>query len=126
MDGMALVLILIAALMMLHGAHRRGGGVHELAAGALAAFAGAGVAAWFRRSVRWLLQLVSGALVGSVSGPMLIYWMEWPDDRAFTLFAGSLTGMLGFSIMELILSPDTWRSLKAALLTRIAGKAEQE
>jgi hypothetical protein len=126
MDGIALLVVLVAALMMLHGAHRLGGGVHELVAGAVAAFAGAGVAAWFRRSVRWLLQLVSGALVGTVSGPILIYWMEWPDDRAFALFAGSLTGMMGFSAMELILSPDTWRSLKAALLTRIAGKAERE
>jgi len=97
--------------------------MHELITGVVAAFAGSAVAAWFRRSVRWLLQIVSGAFVGSVSGPVLIYWMEWPNDQSFILFAGSLTGMVGFSVMELVLSPDTWKKLKYALLTRIAGKA---
>lgn len=96
--------------------------MHEWLAGAIAAGLGAGIAAWFRRSVRWLLQLVSGAVVGTFSGPILIYWMDWPHDTSFTLFAGSLLGMVGFSLMELILSPETWRSLKGALLTRIAGK----
>ena len=122
MDAMALLLIVLAALTMAHTAHRRGGGMHDWFVGAIAASAGAGVAAWFRRSVRWLLQMVSGSIVGSVSGPVLIYWAGWPDDRAFVLFAGSLTGMVGFSVMELLLTPDTWKSLKAALLTRIAGK----
>lgn len=122
MDAMALTLVVIVGLMMLHRVHHRGGGMHDWFVGALAASAGAGVAAWFRRSVRWLLQIVSGSIVGSVSGPVLIYWAGWPDDRAFVLFAGSLMGMIGFSVMELLLTPDTWKTLKAALLTRIAGK----
>lgn len=100
MDAGLLVIIVIAALMVLHDAHRQGGGMHDWIPVAIGAAVGSTLAAWWRKAIRWVFQLISGAWFGASSGHYLIYLMQWPSTDDFLLLAGSIMGLIGFSIVD--------------------------
>lgn len=79
----------------------------------LGAIAGSALAAWFRRSTRWILQVVAGSWIGYASGGWLRDWMEWPLTSDYDLLSGTVMGALGFSCLQMALSPDFWKAVKA-------------
>ena len=72
----------------------------------LGALVASGVAAWFRKSARWAFQTVSGTFAGYVSGPWLVDFIGWEQTTDYLLFACSITGVMGYSILEAALSLD--------------------
>ncbi len=82
---------------------------------ALGAIAGSLIAAWFRRSARWLFQVVAGSWIGYVSGHWLGDFMEWPATTDYQMMAGTITGCMGYSLLEAILSPQFRSAIKARL-----------
>jgi hypothetical protein len=79
----------------------------------IGAIVGAGLAAWFRRSTRWLLQIVAGAWIGFAAGGWLRDYLEWPLTSDYDLLAGTIAGLLGYSFLQMALSPDVWKAVKA-------------
>ena len=67
---------------------------------------GSGLAVWFRKSPRWALQLASGVAVGYLAGPWFLDWMEWSMTTDYILLSGAIMGIVGYSIVEGILSID--------------------
>lgn len=90
----------------------------------LGAFAGSGLAAWFRRSPRWFLQVVAGSWIGWVSGHYLRDSMEWMATRDYDLLAGTITGIVGYSALHLAVEayPAILLTVKARI--RAAGKID--
>lgn len=84
------------------------------------ALAGSILAAWFRKSARWLFQVVAGAYIGRVSGPWLLDYLGWPHADDYILFAGSIMGVVGYSILEGVLSID-FKALARWWIERKAG-----
>jgi len=99
--------------------------MHDWIPVAIGAAVGSTLAAWWRKAIRWVLQVVSGAWFGGVTGHYLVYFMEWPLTADFLLMAGSIMGLIGFSmvdgVMKLNVSAliEKWGKSKA-------GKLEQE
>lgn len=92
--------MLIVAVMMLRNAHRQGGGMHDWIPVAIGAVVGSSLAAWWRKAIRWIFQVVSGAWFGAVSGSWLMGFMAWPATDDFLLLSGSITGLVGFSVVD--------------------------
>lgn len=111
--------------MMLYKTHRQGGGMHDWIPVAVGALVGSTVAAWWRKAIRWALQVVSGSWFGAVTGHWLIYAMEWPSTPDFLLMAGSIMGLLGFSIVDGVMRIN-FNALIARYARARAGKLEQE
>jgi len=87
--------------------------------------AGSALSAWFRKSVRWGFQTVSGIFVGYVSAPWLIDFLGWMPSPDYILFAGSIMGVVGYSIFEGILSID-FKAIAKWYADRKTGAAEPE
>lgn len=120
MDAMLLVVMVAVALMMLHKAHRQGGGMHDWIPVAIGAVVGSSLAAWWRKAIRWVFQAVSGAWFGAVSGNWLVYLMEWPATADFFLLSGSVMGLMGFSLVDAVMRLDFSR-----ILSRMADKGAE-
>jgi hypothetical protein len=75
-----------------------------LALKAAGAAVGASLAAWWRRAARRGLQVISGAWFGAVTGGWLIDFFEWDPSPDYLLMAGSIMGLLGYSLMEAALA----------------------
>lgn len=118
MERLAVAIILVTALYRLHMAHKEAARVSEYIA--LGAIAGAIIAAWFRRSARWLLQIVAGSWIGYVSGHWLGDFMNWPLSIDYQMMAGTITGCMGYSLLEAVLSPQ----FRAAVKSRIAKSVD--
>src|SRR3990167_8177843 len=120
MDGTIIAMVVLMAVVILHGAHRRGGGMHELLTAWLlktsGALAGASLAAWWRKAARRGLQIISGWWMGTVSGSWLIDFMAWPITPDYLLMSGSIMGLIGFSMMEGILILE-WKTIAARIST---------
>ena len=101
-DLLVIVLILALGLCRLARRHQGAGVVNECVA--VGAIVGSVIAAWFRRSKRWILQIVGGSWVGYVSGHLLLDFMGWPATQDYLLLAGTVTGCLGYSILEFIVA----------------------
>src|SRR3990167_10045351 len=118
MDGTIIAMVVLMAVVILHNAHNRGGGMHELLAAwalkASGALAGASLAAWWRKAARRGLQIISGWWLGTVSGSWMIDFMAWPVTPDYLLMSGSIMGLVGFSLMEGILILD-WKAVSARL-----------
>lgn len=113
MDALLLLVVVVVAVMMLRVAHRRGGGMHDWIPVALGAVVGSSLAAWWRKAIRWALQVVSGAWFGAVSGSWLVLILEWPTTPDFFLLSGSIMGLMGYSIVDAVMRLD---------LSKILGK----
>lgn len=83
------------------------------------AAAGSGIAAWFRRSTRWLLQLVSGIWIGLVSGTWLMDWLGWSPTPDYVLLAHTIMGAVGYSLLALALDPRTTDLARGWLARRV-------
>jgi len=86
----------------------------------LGALVGSILAAWFRRSVRWLLQIVGGTWIEFTSAHWLRDWLAWPVSVDYDLLSGTIMGVMGYSLLQLALSPQ----ILAYLKTRIVKAAE--
>ena len=118
MDSLIIAAILAIGLCRLLTAHREGRMASEYIA--LGAIAGSLIAAWFRRSARWLFQIVAGSWIGYVSGHWIGDYMGWPVTSDYQLLAGTIMGCIGYSILEIMLSKDLWETIKG----KIRGRAE--
>jgi hypothetical protein len=110
MEGLVVSLILLIAMNRLLQEFQKGSGMPEWVTIVFykwgGALAGSILAAWFRKSTRWLFQVVAGAYIGRAAGPWLLDYLGWPHADDYTLFAGSIMGVTGYSILEGVLSID--------------------
>jgi hypothetical protein len=77
------------------------------------AFAGSGIAAWFKRSARWGIQVFSGCWFGVAGAQWLVDLLKWPITADYVLFAASLMGLISYTLIELTLSPQAKRFVLA-------------
>lgn len=87
----------------------------------LGAVAGSALAAWFRRSPRWLFQFAAGCWIGYVSGHYVRDTMEWMATRDYDLLAGTIAGILGYSALHLAI--EAYPALLRAVKGRLAASA---
>lgn len=124
MDAVLILLVVVVALAMLNESlQARGGRVQEWLGDAalklVGAMAGSFLAVWFRRSARWCLQAVSGTWIGFVTSGWLVDFMAWPVTPDYLLMSGSGMGLIGFSLLQIIMSPEAAKALRGRL-----GKAQ--
>jgi len=90
----------------------------------IGAVVGSGLSAWFRRSTRWIFQLVAGSWIGWVSGHFFRDKMEWMATQDYDLLAGTITGIIGYSALHLAI--EAYPVLLSTIKAKIAKSANQE
>lgn len=129
MEALLIVLVLMWAWIRLSREYREGTGMSEwltvAAYKAAGAIAGSGIAAWFRKSVRWLLQLVAGSWLGYTASPWLMDYAGWPATPDYLLFSGTLMGVTSYGLLELILSAEV-AAIARSLIRRRAKALESD
>jgi len=125
---LVMVVILVASLGRLLLAYR-GTAMHEGLLAMLYKLVGAGVgsglAVWFRKSPRWALQLATGVATGYLAGQWFLDWREWPMTTDYILLSGAIMGIVGYSLVEGILSID-FKRLARWWADRKTGNVEPE
>ncbi len=109
------VAILLVALCRLLRAHKES---EKMASEyiALGAIVGSIIAALFRKSGRWIFQVFTGSWIGYVSATWLSDYMQWDVSSVdYNLLAGTIMGCLGYSLIELALSPETRSAIRSKL-----------
>jgi hypothetical protein len=93
----------------------------------IGAMAGSGIAAWLRRSARFMFHLVAGAWFGYVSGQWLLDYMSWPMTADYILLSGSIMGAASCSILEaaFYLFPEIRNVLRAWLVRKAETGADR-
>lgn len=116
------------ALVMLNLAHKERPTVHDwltlLGFKMAGAAAGSGIAAWFKRSARWGIQVFSGCWFGVVGAHWLADFLKWPQTADYVLFSASLMGLVSYSLVELILSPQVRKVIAGRVTAWGRGKID--
>lgn len=81
----------------------------------LGALAGAVIAAWYRKVRRIWLQIFSAWWIGTVSSHWVMDFFGWPVTADYLLMSGSAMGLLGFTLVEAALSPDTRQYIRSKM-----------
>ncbi len=67
---------------------------------ALGAFVGSFMSVWWRKAIRWQVNLTAGFFIGWWGADWLIGYMGWPLTSEIARAAGSAIGLIGFSLMD--------------------------
>ena len=126
-DTILITAILGLAIMLILD-QKESGSMYDLFSGAaihkaLGAVLGAGVVAWCLRSVRWIFEVTSAAILAVIFGSVIPDYVGWEDSKDTWLATGGIIGVIGPRLVSVV--PELIRYLKARLKQKAAKLEEQ-
>lgn len=124
MDGVILAAMALLAVILV--AELKGKFMPDfISQTAIGALIGSGLSVWWRKAIRWQVNLAAGFFIGWWGADWLIAFMAWPPTDELSRAAGSALGLIGFSLIDGVMRVD-WSGILRRFINSKAKQATDE